>query len=90
MIPSITAHKLIPVDVKAPTRVILRNEDLFPKDPETGQESVNVLLLRDHFFEEGKLQDEQVLKIISMGSALLRPEPNLIEVATPVTSKWHL
>jgi hypothetical protein len=69
--------------------VILRDEDLFPKDPETGKESIDIPRLRDHFFEEGKLHDEQVLKIISMGSALLRPEPNLIEVAAPVTSKTN-
>ena len=73
--------------MKAPTRVILKDQDLFPTDPQTGKESVNIPLLRDHFFEEGKLEDEQVLRIISMGSSLLRPEPNLIEVSVPVTSK---
>lgn len=65
-------------------RVPLADEALFVSD-ENGKPSVNTAALREHFFEEGKLTDAQVTKLLRMGSDLLRLEPNLVEVAAPIT-----
>lgn len=53
---------------------------------EDGKEIVNIPVLREHFFEEGRLSEDQILKILKMGSDVLRPNPNVIQVDAPLTS----
>ncbi|BGP56174.1 hypothetical protein JCM8202_005944 [Rhodotorula sphaerocarpa] len=45
----------------------------------------NIAFLKNHFYREGRLTDEQALFIISEASKLLREEPNLLEVDAPIT-----
>lgn len=40
--------------------------------------------LRKHFYAEGFLQEEQVLRIIGEGTNLLRQEPNCLELPAPI------
>ena len=43
--------------------------------------------LKTHFFEEGKLTESQVLRIVRSGKDLLTKEANLLNIDTPATSK---
>ncbi|BGP00234.1 Serine/threonine-protein phosphatase 2B catalytic subunit A2 [Rhodotorula toruloides] len=45
----------------------------------------NVAFLKNHFYREGRLTDEQALFIIQEASKILREEPNLLEVDAPIT-----
>ncbi|KAJ2172632.1 3',5'-cyclic-nucleotide phosphodiesterase (PDEase) (3':5'-CNP), partial [Coemansia sp. RSA 551] len=42
-------------------------------------------LLRDHFFREGRLREQDALAIIREATQLLRTEPTLLTLASPVT-----
>lgn len=41
--------------------------------------------LKQHFYREGRLTEEQALWIINTGAELLRAEPNLLEMDAPIT-----
>lgn len=41
--------------------------------------------LKQHFYREGRLTEEQALWIISEGTKLLKAEPNLLEMDAPIT-----
>ena len=45
----------------------------------------NLKYLKQHFYREGRLTEEQALWIISRGSEILRSEPNLLEMDAPIT-----
>lgn len=45
----------------------------------------DVAFLKNHFYREGRLTEEQVLYILKKGTELLRAEPNLLEVDAPMT-----
>jgi serine/threonine-protein phosphatase 2B catalytic subunit len=54
-----------------------------PEDPTLP----NIAFLKDHFYREGRLTEEQALYIIEKGTELLNREPNLLEVDAPITGK---
>ena len=41
--------------------------------------------LKQHFYREGRLTQDQALWIINTGTQLLREEPNLLEMDAPIT-----
>jgi len=45
----------------------------------------NLPFLKQHFYREGRLTEEQALWIIQKGTELLRSEPNLLEMDAPIT-----
>jgi serine/threonine-protein phosphatase 2B catalytic subunit len=45
----------------------------------------DIAFLKQHFYREGRLTDEQALFIIHKGTELLRAEPNLLEMDAPIT-----
>ncbi|CCH43551.1 hypothetical protein BN7_3103 [Wickerhamomyces ciferrii] len=45
----------------------------------------NLDFLKNHFLREGRLTEEQTIKILKMGSDVLRKEPNLLQVPAPIT-----
>ncbi|TID24576.1 hypothetical protein CANINC_003048 [Pichia inconspicua] len=65
----------------APTNEILSDKDLFGNPGGLP----NYTLLRDHFKREGKLKQEQVLKIIKLATKIFESEQNLLHVSSPVT-----
>jgi serine/threonine-protein phosphatase 2B catalytic subunit len=67
--------------VTAPTDVIPTDEELFANPGGLP----DYKLLRDHFKREGKLTQNQVLKIIKMATKIFENEPNLLDVPSPVT-----
>ena len=45
----------------------------------------DVAFLKNHFYREGRLSEEQALAIIDKGTEILRSEPNLLHVDAAVT-----
>lgn len=45
----------------------------------------NCDFLKDHFFKEGRLKEEQAIRILNDATDLLASEPNLLQVPAPVT-----
>jgi serine/threonine-protein phosphatase 2B catalytic subunit len=45
----------------------------------------NLLYLKQHFYREGRLTEDQALWIIQTGTEILRSEPNLLEMDAPIT-----
>jgi serine/threonine-protein phosphatase 2B catalytic subunit len=62
------------------------DQELFVLHPSSGQSLPNPGYLKQHFFKEGRLTEQQALFIIEKATELLSREPNLIHVKSPVTS----
>ena len=45
----------------------------------------NLQFLKQHFYREGRLTEEQALFIIEEGTKVLKSEPNLLEMDAPIT-----
>lgn len=45
----------------------------------------NLQFLKQHFYREGRLTEEQALYIIDEGTKVLHSEPNLLEMDAPIT-----
>ncbi|KAG5357230.1 Serine/threonine-protein phosphatase 2B catalytic subunit [Yarrowia sp. C11] len=45
----------------------------------------NLEFLKDHFYREGRLSNEQAIRIVEAGSRILEEEPTLLEVDAPIT-----
>lgn len=45
----------------------------------------NLTFLKQHFYREGRLTEEQALWIIHEGTKILKAEPNLLEMDAPIT-----
>ncbi|KAI9828328.1 MAG: 3',5'-cyclic-nucleotide phosphodiesterase (PDEase) (3':5'-CNP) [Thelocarpon impressellum] len=45
----------------------------------------NLQFLKQHFYREGRLTEQQALWIIETGTEVLRAEPNLLEMDAPIT-----
>jgi serine/threonine-protein phosphatase 2B catalytic subunit len=52
---------------------------------ESDPEKPDIAFLKNHFYREGRLREEQALYIIEKGSQILRAEPNVLAVDSPIT-----
>ncbi|KAK6609495.1 serine threonine-protein phosphatase 2b catalytic subunit [Botrytis cinerea] len=52
-----------------------------PQDPS----KPNLQFLKQHFYREGRLTEEQALFILEEGTKVLKQEPNLLEMDAPIT-----
>ncbi|KMU74777.1 serine/threonine-protein phosphatase PP2A-2 catalytic subunit [Coccidioides immitis RMSCC 3703] len=69
-------------EVQAPAFHTPTNEQFWsPVDPS----KPNLAFLKQHFYREGRLTEDQALWIIQAGTELLRAEPNLLEMDAPIT-----
>ena len=75
---------IVNVGTKAPKTIIPDDCVIFPS-PKSDKPDAEYI--KAHFFEEGKLSEAQVLRIVRAGTKLLSSESNLLEVETPATSK---
>ncbi|ORZ11072.1 serine/threonine-protein phosphatase 2B catalytic subunit A1 [Absidia repens] len=69
-------------DVPAPT-VAPPTDDEFWSKERPGLPDIN--FLKNHFYREGRLTEDQALYIIEKCSEILKSEPNLLEVGAPIT-----
>src|SRR5882757_5085487 len=51
----------------------------------TDRSKPSLSFLKQHFYREGRLTEEQALWIINEGTKLLKAEPNLLEMDAPIT-----
>jgi serine/threonine-protein phosphatase 2B catalytic subunit len=69
-------------DVQAPA-MSKPTDEQFYEDAERTRP--NITFLKQHFYREGRLTEEQALFILTKGTELLRAEPNLLEMDAPIT-----
>lgn len=51
---------------------------------------MNAGFIRRHFFWEGRLRPHQAMWIVQAAIKILKSEPNVLSVTSPVTSKFHI
>ena len=59
-------------------------EQFFSKEDPT---KPDVNFLKNHFYREGRVSEEQAIYILEKATDLLKQEPNLVSVDAPVTGK---
>jgi len=69
-------------DVQAPAVNKPTDEQFYHDDTRT---KPDITFLKQHFYREGRLTEEQALFIIRTGTEILRAEPNLLEMDAPIT-----
>lgn len=69
-------------EVQAPAFNTPTNEQFWSSEDPT---KPDLKFLKQHFFREGRLTEEQALWIINTGASILRSEPNLLEMDAPIT-----
>ncbi|KAF9931670.1 3',5'-cyclic-nucleotide phosphodiesterase (PDEase) (3':5'-CNP) [Linnemannia zychae] len=69
-------------DVQAPAVTIPSNETFYSKE---FPDRPDIAFLKNHFYREGRISEEQAIYILQKGTELLRKEPNLLEVDAPIT-----
>ena len=61
------------------------NAQFFSREDST---KPDIAFLKNHFYREGRITEEQALYILEKGTEILRAEPNLLEVDAPITGAW--
>ncbi|KFY74793.1 hypothetical protein V501_09461 [Pseudogymnoascus sp. VKM F-4519 (FW-2642)] len=69
-------------DVQAPAMRPPTDEQFFSKEDPA---KPDLAFLKQHFYREGRLTEEQALYIINEGTKVLSQEPNLLEMDAPIT-----
>lgn len=78
----VSTQERVVKEVQAPASNTPSDESFWsPEDPS----KPNLQFLRQHFYREGRLSEEQALWIIKKGTEVLRSEPNLLEMDAPIT-----
>ncbi|KAJ1943451.1 3',5'-cyclic-nucleotide phosphodiesterase (PDEase) (3':5'-CNP), partial [Linderina macrospora] len=76
-----TTDRVMP-DVTPPATAIPEHSDVF----ENGDQSKpNCDFLKDHFFREGRLRESDALAILEEATSILKAEPTLLTLSSPVT-----
>ena len=69
-------------EVQAPASTTPTDEQFWSPEDNT---KPNLQFLKQYFYREGRLSEEQALWIIKRGTQILRSEPNLLEMDAPIT-----
>ena len=69
-------------DVQAPAMRTPTDEEFFSKEDPT---KPDLAFLKQHFYREGRLTEQQAIYIIEEGCKVLSKEPNLLEMDAPIT-----
>ncbi|KAF8978939.1 3',5'-cyclic-nucleotide phosphodiesterase (PDEase) (3':5'-CNP) [Entomortierella lignicola] len=69
-------------DVMAPAVSVPTNDMFFSKE---FPDRPDIVFLKEHFFREGRLTEEQAIYILQKATDILRKEPTLLEVDAPIT-----
>ncbi|KAG0225044.1 3',5'-cyclic-nucleotide phosphodiesterase (PDEase) (3':5'-CNP) [Actinomortierella wolfii] len=69
-------------DVQAPAVMIPTDDVFYSKE---FPDRPDIAFLKNHFYREGRITEDQAIYILQKGTELLRKEPNLLEVDAPIT-----
>ncbi|RUP19264.1 Metallo-dependent phosphatase-like protein [Jimgerdemannia flammicorona] len=69
-------------EVQGPATSLPTDEEFFSSEK---PELPDIAFLKNHFYREGRLTEDQALFILQKGSELLKKESNLLEVGAPIT-----
>ncbi|RSH79821.1 3',5'-cyclic-nucleotide phosphodiesterase (PDEase) (3':5'-CNP) [Apiotrichum porosum] len=69
-------------DVQAPAMYLPSDDQFWSKQDRS---KPDIAFLKNHFYREGRLTEEQALYILEKGGEILHAEPNLLEVDAPIT-----
>lgn len=50
----------------------------------------DIAFLKNHFYREGRLTEDQALWILEKGTEILRSEPNVLSVDAPITGVSYI
>jgi serine/threonine-protein phosphatase 2B catalytic subunit len=80
----VSTQERVVKDVQAPAMFKPTPEQFYNK---RGQDRTkpDIAFLKNHFYREGRLTEEQALWIIERGTEVLKREPNVLEVEAPIT-----
>jgi len=80
----ISTQERVVKDVQAPAMQIPTDEQFFNRH---GQDlsKPDIAFLKNHFYREGRLSEEQALWILETATEVLRKEPNVLQVDAPIT-----
>ncbi|KZT64672.1 hypothetical protein DAEQUDRAFT_601089 [Daedalea quercina L-15889] len=81
-------HKRLVENVKPPAAHPPNDHEFYVPDVQAGIHRPNVKVLRDHFFNEGRLTEPQALFILEQTTTLLTQEPNMLQIDGPVTARY--
>ena len=62
------------------------NEQFFSREDPSKPDHA---FLKNHFYREGRLSEDQAMYILEKGTELLNAEPNVLSVDAPITGKLH-
>ncbi|RDB30394.1 Serine/threonine-protein phosphatase 2B catalytic subunit A1 [Hypsizygus marmoreus] len=80
----ISTQERVVKDVQAPAMTIPTNEQFFNRHGQD-QSKPDVAFLKNHFYREGRLSEEQALWILETATEVLRKESNVLQVDAPIT-----
>ncbi|KIM69494.1 hypothetical protein SCLCIDRAFT_102981 [Scleroderma citrinum Foug A] len=78
----VSTQERVVKDVQAPAMMIPTDAQFFSRQDPT---KPDIAFLKNHFYREGRVSEDQALWIIEKATALLRAEPNILQVDAPIT-----
>lgn len=84
---TVSTQERVVKDVQAPAFHKPTDEQFYSaQDPS----KPDIAFLKNHFYREGRLTDDQALFILRRATEILKNEPNLLEVDAPITGACAL
>ncbi|EJT99299.1 Metallo-dependent phosphatase [Dacryopinax primogenitus] len=78
----ISTQERVIKDVQAPAMGVPTNGQFYSK---TDPSKPDIAFLKNHFYREGRLTEDQAMFIIEKATDILKNEPNLLDVDAPIT-----
>ncbi|KAI6165933.1 Metallo-dependent phosphatase-like protein [Pisolithus thermaeus] len=78
----VSTQERVVKDVQAPAMLTPTNAQFFSRQDSN---KPDIAFLKNHFYREGRVSEDQALWIIEKATALLRTEPNVLHVDAPIT-----
>lgn len=72
------------LQVQAPAMSVPTDAQFFSRQDPT---KPDVAFLKNHFYREGRVTEDQAMWILEKATALLRAEPNVLQVDAPITGE---
>ncbi|KAG8853762.1 3',5'-cyclic-nucleotide phosphodiesterase (PDEase) (3':5'-CNP) [Tulasnella sp. 330] len=79
---TVSTQERVVKEIQAPAMLPPTDAEFFSK---TDPSKPDIAFLKNHFYREGRLTEEQATYILDKASEILRSEPNLLEIDAPIT-----